>query len=50
MDLFVLDRVIIAFVSKLINSSALQFYVMVGVSAFVDVILQSKNKRKAKKQ
>ena len=50
MDLFVIDRIVIAFISKLISSSALLFYVMVGVSAFVDVILQSKNKRKGKKQ
>lgn len=50
MDLFVMDRVVIEFVKDLMHDSALQLYVLIGVSAFVDVILQSKDKKKVGKQ
>lgn len=50
MDLFVIDRIIIGFVSKLASSSAFKFYVLVGVSTFVDVILKSKEKKRANKK
>jgi hypothetical protein len=44
MDLFILDKLVIILIKKLMIDSTLQFSVLLGIGVFVEAVFPSKNK------